>query len=278
MKILLFGKTGLLGNALFETLKTAHYIFAPLRAKCDITDIAALRKTIDNTKPNIVINAAGYTQVDKAEEEKYAAFKLNTEAVRNFCEILAPKKIPFVHFSTDYVFDGKKTEGYAEEESPSPLSIYGVSKAAGETEIITSDLKNYYLIRTAWLYGPGGANFVDTMLDLAQKNKPLQVVDDQIGCPTYTLDIARAVLHLIEGKNYGIYHIVNDGYTSWYNFAVEIFRQLGLPQKITPIKSRELARPARRPPHGILLNTKFPALRHWKEALNAYLKDKSLIL
>lgn len=279
MKILLFGKTGLLGQALFPALKTQYHVIAPAHNECDITDSNSVKGVIEKEKPDMVINATGYTKVDDAEFHKEEAFKLNSEAVANLAKILTPKNIALVHFSTDYIFDGKKKEGYGESDSPSPLSVYGASKAAGERAILEA-MKNYYLIRTAWVFGPGGKNFVDTIIDLAGKNpgRPLKMVHDQIGNPTYTLDLVQAVLGLLNGKSYGIYHLVNEGDCSWYEFTKEIFNIMGMPQEVIPIASKELSRPAPRPHYSILRNTKANKLRHWKEALKDYLKEKQFIL
>lgn len=279
MKILLFGR-GLLGQALFDVFtKNGDKVTCLTHDECDVCDVEKVSAHINNEKPDFVVNATGYTQVDKAEQEKDQAFKVNDEAVQNLANALKNTQIPLVHFSTDYVFDGKNPQGYNEDASPAPLSVYGASKAEGENAIIKT-LKNYYLIRTAWLYGPGGRNFVDTMVQLAGKSagKPLNVVNDQIGSPTYSLDLAEAVLRLLKAKKYGIYHIVNSGTCSWYEFATEIFNQLGIPQKVSPISSEELARPAPRPKCSILLNTKLPGLRGWEEALADYLSNKTLVL
>lgn len=276
MKILLLGK-GLLGKAMLSAFQDHHEILALSHDECDITNKKSFEISLRSNKPEIVVNATGYTAVDRAEDEKDRAFAVNAEGVSNLCEILAPERIPLVHFSTDYVFDGKKSEGYSESDSPSPISVYGASKAVGEREI-QKYLKNYFLIRTAWLYGPGGKNFVDTMLTVAQEGKPLKIVNDQIGNPTSTYDLAQAVLRLLNGSSYGIYHIVNEGDCSWYELAVEIFRQLGVPQEIIPITSEELHRKARRPKYSMLRNTKLPKLRNWKEALTDYLMNKEIIL
>lgn len=279
MKILLLGKSGLLGQALEKVLREFCEIRALGHQECDITDTKSLEKQIISAQPDIIINATGYTAVDDAEKYKNEAFKINSEAVGNIAKIAAKKNISLVHFSTDYVFDGEKCEGYAETDSPAPISVYGDSKASGEQEIIRT-AKKFWLVRTAWLYGPGGKNFVDTIINLMHKNegKPLRIVNDQIGNPTLTLDLAQAVLGLLETKNYGIYHIVNSGQCSWYEFAQEIFRILGIPQKIIPITSSELNRPAPRPKYSILKNSKTTPLRPWQEALKEYLKVKTLIL
>lgn len=279
MNILLLGKSGLLGQALFHVFSNHHVLIAPTHNECDITNQNQLTAFISRQPIDFVLNATGYTKVDDAEQNRDAAFLTNVTAVKYLCQILGPKNIPLIHFSSDYVFDGNKQEGYKESDAAAPLSVYGASKAAGEKEILTT-LKNFYLIRTSWIFGVGGKNFVDTMIELRHKNpgKSLKVVDDQKGCPTSTLDLAQAVLRLLESKNYGIYHIVNSGNCSWYEFAREIFHQLGVPQRIIPITSQELNRPAKRPACSILKNTKLAPLRPWREALADYLMHKTLIL
>jgi dTDP-4-dehydrorhamnose reductase len=278
MKILLLGKNGLLGSAIFGANK-AHETIGLSHSECDICKTKEVESQISKISPDVVINATGYTAVDKAETEPDKAFEINSKAVGELSKILAEKNIPLMHFSTDYIFDGSNPNGYKETDLPSPQSVYGKSKAAGEVEIF-KNLKNYYLIRTSWLYGPGGKNFVDTMIELHRKNdgKPIKVVNDQRGCPTYSIDLANAVLGLLQAKKYGIYHMVNDSSCTWYEFAVEIFRQLGVNQPIDPITTKELNRPAPRPACSILLNTKLPKLRSWQEALEDYLSNKTLIL
>lgn len=278
MKILLLGKTGLLGSVLFRVFSDKNELFSPSRKQCDVTNINSIRSAIEESRPNIIINATGYTNVDKAEEEYLEAEFVNSFGIENLVKTLQEKEIPLVHFSTDYVFDGAKKEGYAEQDAPNPLSAYGRSKAKGEARII-NNLTKYYLIRTSWLFGENGKNFADAMLKLAKTNDEISVVDDQIGCPTYSLDLARAVKELVENKSpFGIYHLVNDGRCSWFEFAQEIFFQLGLAVKVLPITSEQLKRPAKRPKYSVLLNTKCAKLRPWQQALADYLKEKTLIL
>lgn len=268
-----------MGHALYKILSGFYEIITPSHKQCDVTNQKNLVKQITSADPDIIINSTGFTAVDDAETHKNEAFKLNAEAIKNLAQISAKKNIPLMHFSTDYVFNGEKSKGYVESDSPSPISVYGASKAEGEKELIKNTGK-FWLVRTAWLYGPDGKNFVDTIIDLARKNdaKPLKIVNDQIGNPTLTLDLAAALLPLLKGKSYGIYHIVNSGQCSWYEFAKEIFNILGIPQEIIPITSSELNRPAKRPKYSILQNTRLPALRHWKQTLAEYLKEKTLIL
>ncbi len=278
MKVLLLGKTGLLGSALFEAFeKAGHQVIAPSHEELDIEKKKSVQEEIARIAPELVVNAVGYTNVDNAEQEQEKAFTLNSNGVAHLAYALHGTKIPLIHFSTDYIFDGTKAQGYTESDAPAPLSIYGASKGAGEFEIMNA-LTHYYIVRTSWLFGPGVKNFVDTMLTLAEKGEPIRVVTDQIGNPTYTPDLAQGVLRLLKGSAYGTYHMVNEGDTSWYDFAVEIFNQLGVPQKILPITTAELARPAKRPHYSMLRSTKIPYLRPWKEALEAHLTNKQIII
>ncbi|MEK7524547.1 MAG: dTDP-4-dehydrorhamnose reductase [Patescibacteria group bacterium] len=277
MKILLLGKNGLLAQAIFSAFQGHHQVIPFSKAQCDITNTPQLRDVLTETNPDLVINATGYTRVDDAEKNKDEAFAINADAVKELTNLLEPKGTPLVHFSTDYVFDGTNAAGYEEDAKQNPISVYGQSKAAGEAAILNT-LKKFYLVRTAWLYGPRGKNFVDNILDAAARGEPLKVVSDQVGNPTFTPDLAQAVLRLLKGNSYGIYHIVNEGSCSWYEFTQEIFHQLGIPQKIEPISSAQLARPAPRPAYSILKNTKLTPLRSWKTALESYLSTKTIII
>lgn len=278
MKILLLGKKGLLGRALFEAFSGETELAALSHDECDISNPVEIEEAISISKPDFILNATGYTNVDKAESERDLAFQVNSKGVENLAIAAKKHNAVLVHFSTDYVFSGENSAGYYEDAVPSPLSVYGASKASGEQAILQI-LGKFYIVRTAWLYGPGGKNFVDTMLQLAKNEGPLRVVNDQVGSPTFAPDLAQAILKLTNSKNaYGVYHIVNDGVGSWYEFAAEIYNQLGVPKQIIPITSDELARPARRPKFSVLLSRKFDKLRHWKQALTEYLKDKTLIL
>lgn len=284
MKILLLGKNGLLGTALFEMLSKVHEVVGTTRDECDVAIPKQIEKLLESTNPGIVINATGYTNVDFAESEPSLAREINGTAVGILAELTALRHIPLMHFSTDYVFDGSAKrskahlkEGYQENSGCHPINAYGESKLLGEN-LLQKYNPYFYLIRSQWLFGPHGKNFVDTILTLGEKNDVLRVVADQYGVPTYTLDLAAAVLSLLNGAPYGIYHIVNNGMCSWYEFATEIFHQLGIPKTIQPITSAELNRPAKRPQYSLLRSTKFPPLRPWKEALNNYLMHKTIIV
>lgn len=272
MRILLLGKSGLLGSELTILLKDSQEfeLFAYGHEDFDINDWKQVAKIIQKTDPQFIINATGYTKVDEAEKEHEKAFQINAHAVGNLAKICAPLKIPIMHFSTDYVFQGDQQEGYSEEEPPHPINQYGKSKAHGEMLLMQST-PYFFLIRTQWLYGHGGKNFVDTILHLAKTEPTLRVVNDQFGKPTYVSDFIKAIIPFFQSNNYGIYHIVNEGVTNWYGFAKEILKIRGIQKEVVPITSEELNRPAKRPKHAALLNTKLPPLRSWKEALNEYL-------
>lgn len=276
MKILILGARGMLGHDLLEVFKN----YQPIGWDKEDLDIARkkeVEKKIVELKPNIIINAAAYTNVDLAEKEKKLALKVNGYALNNLCEACKKTKSVLVHYSTDYVFSGGKQKGYKEEDRPDkPLNWYGRSKLLGEKLILAHAKKNrnfiYYLIRTSWLFGKHGKNFVSTMLKLAREKKEIKVVNDQFGKPTYSLDLAKATKELIEKKfKRGIYHLVNEGATNWFEFAKKIFEIKNIKIKVLPISSKELKRLAKRPKYSILLNTKFPSLRRWEEALEEYL-------
>ncbi|MBI4127485.1 MAG: dTDP-4-dehydrorhamnose reductase [Parcubacteria group bacterium] len=272
--ILILGAKGMLGHALMDTFAD----LAPTgldRDELDITNSIEVDAKFSLLTPKTIINAAAFTAVDQCENEatKPICDKVNGEAVGILAEAAKRISATIIHFSTDYVFDGTKQEGYLETDEPkNPVNAYGASKLAGE-QALRSSGANFYLIRTAWLYGAYGKNFVDTMLSLGKTKKELTVVNDQHGKPTYTVDLAKATRRLLEGEyTPGVYHFVNEEATTWYDFAVEIFKQAKIPMQVHPIPSSDFLRPAKRPAYSILLNTKFPPLRPWKEALAEYLQ------
>lgn len=272
MKILIIGSGGMLGQDLMTVLAPYEPIGLD-RAELDLTDIESVKQKFDEIEPEIVINASGYTAVDAAEtpEGQQEAIAINGMAVGMLAELCAKRDIPLVHFSTDYVFDGKKVDEYKETDKALPLNQYGKSKLLGEN-LIQKHATKFYLIRTSWLYGEHGKNFVQTMIDLGKSGKQLTVVNDQIGKPTWTYDLAESVLTLlVEHRPYGIYHLVNEDAVSWYDFAVEIFQQLQMEVEVLPVSSQDFVRPARRPRNSALANTKFPLLRSHKDALRQYL-------
>jgi dTDP-4-dehydrorhamnose reductase len=222
----------------------------------------------------VVINAAAYTAVDDCETSSGKAMEINGDAVGTIADVSADIGATVIHFSTDYVFDGANPSGYSEDEKTNPVNAYGQSKVRGE-HLLQEATKRYYLIRSAWMYGRNGKNFVDTMLGLAKNREPIRVVDDQVGSPSYTLDVARAALDLLEQERpFGIYHQTNDGATTWYGLAKEIFRLTKLDVQLVAVRTADFPRAARRPASSVLRNTKTPLLRHWTAALSDYLTTK----
>lgn len=270
-KILIVGGQGMLGQALCAAFSD-YDVTAWDRAELDITSEVATREKISALRPEVIINAAAYTNVDGAETDRAAAFLVNADGVKNVAAAAKKIRAKVVHYSTDYVFPGDSEAGYSEDASTGPpVNVYGESKLAGEQALQNSGC-DYYLIRTAWLYGSGGKNFVDTMLKLGSEKKEVRVVNDQHGSPTHTQDLARYTKELLE-KNFpsGVYHGTNVGVTTWFEFAREIFAAASLAMTVTPVSSAEFSRPAKRPPWSVLLNTKGPAMRPWQEALRDYI-------
>ena len=281
IRIIIFGSEGMLGSELVKVFSEerhdAYDIIAPSIREADITNYSAVHSAIESASPAFIINAAAYTNVDGAEEERDLAFKVNFEGVQNLANVAVSETIPLIHYSTDYVFGGKSEAGYDEAATPGPaVNIYGASKLAGE-ESLRKINPEYYLVRTAWLYGHNGPNFVETMLQLAEERDELRVVNDQFGNPTSAHDLAQATRTLLDReKSYepGVYHLVNQGTTSWYEFAQEIFTLRRKKITVHPVPSTEYPTPAKRPQYSVLHNTKGPSLRPWQEALAEYLKSR----
>ena len=272
MKILILGYKGMLGHELAEEFKNNHELVLWDREQIDISKKGDVIKKISDLWPDVVINAAAYTAVDEAESNKDLAYKVNSCAVGFLATACKEINALFVHFSTDYVFDGENHNGYKENYPYKPINMYGKSKALGEKMILDISPK-YYIIRTSWLFGKNGKNFIETMLRLAEENKDIRVVNDQFGSPTYAKDLALEVRKLVESQNqFGIYHITNSETCSWYDFAVKIFELSNLNIKVKPVKSEEFPTPAKRPTYSMLINTKLSPMRKWEEALKDYLK------
>jgi dTDP-4-dehydrorhamnose reductase len=222
--------------------------------------------------PDVVINCAGFTDVDGAEANERAATLLNGDAA-GYLAAAAPA---IVHPSTDYVFDGTKCKPYVESDRTGPRSAYGRSKLAGERAVAAANAR-HSIARTSWLFGAGGRNFVDTMLGLAAEREELRVVDDQVGCPTYAGHLASALVELAEGEAYGIHHLAGAGQCSWYEFAAEIFRRAEVDVELVPCTTDEFPRPAQRPPYSVLGSERPDAFRlpSWREGLAAYLAERA---
>lgn len=273
MKILILGCRGMLGFDLIKAFADVEPIGLD-KEELDITDQKAVAKELKKIKPDFVFNAAAYTAVDDCESSPGKAMQVNGDAVGTIADACAQIGATVVHFSTDYVFDGKNPEGYTEDDPTNPLNAYGQSKIRGEF-LLKEATNRHYLVRSAWLYGRNGKNFVDTMLTLAQKKQPIRVVDDQIGSPTYSLDLAQAVRKLIESEApFGTYHLTNSGQVSWFGLAKEIFNITRLDVALQAVRTVDFPRAARRPAVSVLRNTKAPALRPWPDALADYLTTK----
>jgi len=286
--IWLIGNKGMLGNDVEKLLKERGLTYWASDNEVDIGDYKALEKFGKDKKIEWVINCAGYTQVDKAEEEIDEAFRINKDGVRNIALFSAKRQIRLIHISTDYVFDGRQKEGavtYNEDDKTNPINIYGRSKLAGEEEI-KKILEEYFIIRTAWLYGLQGNNFVYTMLKLFKEREIIKVVEDQWGSPSYTVDLAEVILKIIEGNSisYGLYHFTNEGATSWYEFTRTIYdkaKRMDLIKcnkkvEIEPVRTEQYPTAAKRPRYTVLSKDKIKRefnlkIRDWNEALGDFL-------
>ncbi|NLN98019.1 MAG: dTDP-4-dehydrorhamnose reductase [Eubacteriaceae bacterium] len=284
-KVLITGGDGQLGRALsLEMDQRKIEAFAYDLGDLNITDAQNIDKVLDQVGPEVVINCAAITNVDGCETNREQAFVVNAEGPRLLAEACQKKDIALVQVSTDYVFDGtgiKEKDNirpYIESDEPNPKTVYGASKAKGE-ENVMGIMKRFFIVRTAWLYGDG-ANFVKTMLQLSKEHPELTVVNDQVGTPTSTKDLAIAIADLIQTEHYGIYHGTCEGQCSWYDFTVEIFAQMGIDVPVRPVTSKEFVRPAPRPAFSVLENKALKDLgmnrfRPWQEALADYLNGIS---
>lgn len=269
MKILVTGAKGMLGQDLCPILEDEGFeVIETDVDTLDITNFEMVKETLTIQKPDYVIHCAAYTNVDKAEEDLETATLINVKGTENLAKVCGENDIALVYISTDYVFDGTKKEAYLPDDKTNPISNYGLTKLQGE-EAVKKYCEKYYIARTSWLYGHHGKNFVETMISLAEKPE-LKVVDDQTGCPTWTVELANGIVELIdEEAEYGIYHICGGGETSWYGFAKEIFKQMGLKVNLNPCTTDEFPRPAKRPQHSTMDNNGI--CRNWKAALKDYL-------
>jgi len=276
MKILITGSNGMLGHDLREVLKDNHDLVLTTSKTLDITDKKQVMDFIGDSKPDIVINSAAYTDVDGCEENKDLAYAVNGEGVRNLALACREVDCALLHISTDYVFDGTARDPIAEDGEIGPISVYGKSKLEGEKSILEI-MDKYFIVRTAWLYGINGRNFPKTMLELAENHSEITVVYDEVGTPTYTPDLAYGISQLIETDKYGVYHLTNSGSCSWCEFSRLIFEIADKDVKVIPVTASEFARPAPRPSYSVLENKNwidngFKPLRDYKEAIKEYIE------
>jgi dTDP-4-dehydrorhamnose reductase len=262
--VVILGASGMLGHALVDAFPKA---IAPKR-DLDITDAASVHAFILGAAPGLVINAAAYTDVDGCEDHPYLAMAVNGEAPGFLARACREAGAVLVHYSTDYVFDGSRA-GYREEDTPAPINRYGISKLRGEDRV-REEMDDYRIIRTSWLFGKHGKNFVDTVTRLSRQQRHVPVVSDQYGKPTYTVDLAGRTKDVAKAPP-GIYHLTNEGACSWFEFA-----QAVIPNAV-PCTSDEFPRKARRPRYSILENTKLPPMRHWRLALAEYLGERETV-
>ena len=242
----------------------------------DITDGKAVWRACVEHQPEVVVNCAAYTDVDGSEDNREAAVRVNVDGARFVALAAAEVGASVVYPSTDYVFDGLKSEPYVESDPPRALSVYGQTKAAGEAETAAAN-QRYFIVRTSWLFGLAGRNFVETMLTVGGAQGDVVVVRDQVGCPTYTAHLADALVRLIGTTAFGIHHIAGGGECSWYEFAEEIFRQSALDVRMLSMTTAELGRPAPRPPYSVLATERKEAiyLPDWQEGLASYLAERA---
>ena len=270
-KVLVTGARGMLGQDLCPILKLDGYEVVETDIyNLDITNFEMVEEVLTNEKPDIVIHCAAYTNVDKAEDDLETARLINVKGTENIAKICKKIDSTMVYISTDYVFDGTSTKPYEPNDKTNPINNYGLTKLEGE-EVVKNNLEKYYICRTSWLYGRHGKNFVETMLSLA--NKPeLNVVDDQTGCPTWTVSLSNAIVKVIAGSPYGTYHTCGGGFTTWYGFAKEAFEIAGLKVNLIPCTTDEFSRPAKRPMYSVMNNEGL--CRDWKLALRDYMASR----
>lgn len=250
-KVLVIGADGMLGMELFQSLKDKFQSFGTTINELDITDYTHTIQTIQKINPRVVVNVAAFTFVDQCEQEKKKAFLVNAEGAKNIALGCRKVNAQCIYLSTDYVFDGKKNEPYSEDDLPNPISVYGQSKLQGE-KYVQEILDDYLIIRSSWLFGKEGSNFVKTVMKLSRETKELGMVNDQKGSPTYTKDLSQAIALLIAQDVRGIFHVTNSGSCTWFEFAQKVLDLIGSPMKLIPISSNQCGRPAQRPRYSVL--------------------------
>ncbi len=268
--ILITGTNGMLGQDAAQLFFDSGYdVLKANKADLDVTNLAQVREIFAKNKIDFVLHAAAYTKVDDAETNEDLAFLINAQGAKNVAIASNEKLVPMIYISTDYVFDGEKGASYLPSDKTNPLNIYGASKLMGE-ENIKKENPKHYVVRTSWLYGKNGKNFVDTMINLSKTQKSIKVVNDQFGCPTWTVDLADGVKNLIEKNTpFGTYHLCGGGAASWFEFAKKIFEILKIEIEVIPVATTEFPRPAKRPKFSAMENS--DALGVWEDGLRKYL-------
>lgn len=283
-KILITGASGQLGSAInmlcsqqrdrFEIINTAH-------TDLDITDFLKVQLYLGDHAPDYIVNCAAYTAVDKAESDQKRAFEINKDGARNVAKVSAALKIPIIHISTDFVFDGSSSTPLNEEDLCRPINVYGQSKYEGEKAVQAENTK-HFIIRTSWLYSNFGSNFLKSISKLAKEKSSLNIVFDQIGTPTFANDLAEVIVKIIDSNasDYGIYHYSNEGVASWYDFAKELIELQGIQCDVRPILTSQYPTPAKRPSYSVLNKAKIKStfgidIPYWKESLRKCIEEQS---
>lgn len=276
MKVLVTGINGQLGHDVMGELeKRGHEAVGVDIEEMDITDAACVRKVMTQTAPEAVIHCSAYTAVDRAEEEVELCRRVNAEGTKNVAEVCEELDCKLLYLSTDYIFSGEGERPWEPGDEPDPLNVYGLTKYEGEQEI-KSRINKFFIVRISWVFGVNGNNFIKTMLRLGRENGAVRVVDDQIGSPTYTYDLAVLLVDMIETEKYGEYHATNEGICSWYEFAREIFAAAGMSEvEVTPVSSEEFPAKAKRPKNSRmskeeLVKNGFNKLPSWQDAVKRY--------
>lgn len=276
MKVLVTGINGQLGHDVMgELKKRGHEAVGVDIGEMDITDAGCVKRVMTQTAPEAVIHCSAYTAVDRAEEEVELCRRVNAEGTKNVAEVCAGLDCKLLYLSTDYIFSGEGKRPWEPGDVPDPLNVYGLTKFEGEQEI-KSRMDKYFIVRISWVFGINGNNFIKTMLRLGRENGAVRVVDDQIGSPTYTYDLAVLLVDMIETEKYGEYHASNEGICSWYEFAKEIFAAAGMNEvEVTPVSSEEFPAKAKRPKNSRMSKEKlvkngFNKLPSWQDAVKRY--------
>lgn len=279
MKVLVTGIKGQLGHDVVNELeKRGHEAFGVDIEEMDITDAGQVRRVMQSTAPDAVIHCSAYTAVDRAEDELQQCRAVNAEGTRYIAEECAHLGCKLLYLSTDYIFSGGGERPWEPEDEAEPLNVYGLTKYEGEQEI-TKRVEKYFIVRISWVFGINGNNFIKTMLRLGKERGAVSVVNDQIGSPTYTYDLAVLLVDMIESEAYGAYHASNEGFCSWYEFAKEIFRAAGMDRvQVTPVSSDEFPAKAKRPSNSRMSKEKlvengFNKLPDWQDAVRRYLNE-----
>ncbi len=283
MRVLITGATGQLGHDLLRLLESTKdcTVIGVGRRDFDVIDYIRAKKFISDARPDIIIHAAAFTAVDQCESQMDLAFKVNALGARNVASAAGHIGAKLAYISTDYVFDGAKEGPYREFDTPNPLNVYGQSKLLGE-QFVKEQTSRFFIIRTAWLYGIEGRNFVKTMLGLGMRGEELKVVNDQRGTPSCTTDLAKQILKLMTTELYGTYHCTSQGECTWYEFALEIFRCANLEVRIRPVSTGEYPRPAIRPKNSVLDNYMLrlqglDIMPDWRDALNLFMRENNIL-